>query len=187
MAAGPSDLTTLAALKDWLGVASDTTDALLQRLLSQVSVAIQNNINRQFATQAYSESRSGVGGRRMQAANYPLLTVSSVTVDGLAIPLSTDGVNACGYASDERGITLIGYCFSRGTRNVQLAYTAGFASTPADVELACIEWCAFIYRSRDRIGHASKSFNGEVVSYIVAAMPNNVALTLAQYKKVVPL
>jgi hypothetical protein len=185
MAAG--DLTDLATVKGWLSMTGTSDDGLLASLITACSAAIQSYLNRNFAQQAYTELRNGTGTSRMVVANYPLVSVQSVLVNGQAVQQSSDGFTQYGWTFDDRGLTMIGDVWARGTRNVQIIYTAGYASVPLDIAQTCAEWVAFCYRERDRIGHASKSVQGETTAYITAAMPQRVQLMLSQYKKVVPL
>ena len=184
MAAG--DLTTLAACKDWLGITGNGDDGVLARLITNVSAAIENIVNRTFAITAYNIMRNGTGTRRMVLPDFPVVSVTSVTVDGMLVSQSSDGVVARGWTFDDRGLFMVGGVFSMGRNNVRVVYSAGYATVPADIDQACLELVAFRYRGRDRIGHASKSVQGETVSYITKDMPAEVAATLAQYRKVVP-
>jgi hypothetical protein len=182
-----TDLTTLANVKGWLGLTNTATDdALLARLITAYSSYIQTWLNRLIAIVAYSETRSGTGRTAMAAADYPLVSVSLVQVDGFAIPASPDGIQP-GYYFDENTIYLVGYAFNRGRANVKLAYTAGFASTPPELEQATIELIALRYKEKERIGHQSKTLAGETVSFYIKDFPDSVQTILNNYKKVVPL
>lgn len=180
------DLTTLPNVKSWLGLTANTDDTLLSRMVTALSQYIQTWLNRQIASASYAETRDGTGRNRLVFADYPVTAVSSVTVDGVPIPAST-GVTVPGYFFDDKSITLRGYVFTKGQGNVVLSYTAGYASTPVDLEQACIELIAFRYRERDRIGHSSKSLGGEVVSFTIADFPVDVKTILNNYKKVITL
>ncbi len=198
------DLTTLANVKQWLGIVATTDDALLTRLITAESMVIQTWLDRQINSQAYSETRNGSGAGRgmyeMLFANTPVTAVISVTVDGRSIPASTDnGVLQPGYGFDQNRVWLaqVGslsdvqfdnqYFFTRGNGNVLLSYTAGYATVPLDIEQACIELISLRYRERDRIGQASKSMAGETTAFITKAMTDSVLQSIKQYKKVVPI
>lgn len=144
----PSDLTTLANAKQWLNIATTTDDALLTRMVSAASGFVQAWLNRNIASQAYTEKRDGYGmgaGRRfMVLANRPVISVQSLTIDTIAIPASTDnGQLQPGYGFDDTSIWLSdqsgysnsfwpsGYYFTRGRRNVVIAYTAGYQKVEA--------------------------------------------------------
>ena len=130
MSTDPSDLTTVADLAAWLGLSSpsEDTQAQLQRLVTAASNWIQQVINRTVRSLAYTETRDGHGGDRMILANGPVSSVSSVTVDGAAIPKATS--TTAGYVATDSFVGLRGYRFTRGIQNVEIVYTAGFAAVP---------------------------------------------------------
>lgn len=184
-----SDLTTLAAVKAKLRIATGTTtdDALLGTLITQASQFIQAWLNRTFASQAYSDVRDGTGTGVLMFPNYPVTAVASVTVDDVAVPLATN-TTATGYRFDSTRLYLNnGDTFRRGFGNVAVSYTAGYASTPAEIDGACADLVAFKYRELERIGHSSKSIQGETVAFITADMPAAVKTLLNNYRKVIPL
>lgn len=181
-----ADLTTVANAKAWMGVKTTDDDALIARLIAAVSAYIQTWTNRQFAQAAYNEVRDGNDGTLLAFADYPVSAVASVTVDKLAIPYAANPGDA-GYRYDATRLWLTGYVFSRGQANVQVAYTAGYASVPPEIEQACIELVALRYKERDRIGHESKGLAGETVRFVVKDMPDSVRTILNNYKKVIPL
>lgn len=181
-----ANLTTLTAVKDWMGIKGTADDALLTRLIAAASAHIETWTNRSFATQAYAELRDGTGGQKMMFAETPVTAVSSVVVNGLPIPPYSAGSGA-GYKFDSSRIVLFGYTFGRGHNNVELNYTAGYASTPPEIEQACIELVSLRYKERDRIGHQSKSLAGETVTFMIKDFPESVRTILNNYRKVIPL
>lgn len=181
-----ADLTTLANVKAWMGLKTADDDALLSRLITAASAYIETWTNRTFAQQTYDEVRDGTGCARMMFADFPVTAVSSVVVDGRAIPLAVAAGDQ-GYRFDTTGIVLAGYVFTRGVGNVQFSYTAGYTTTPPDIEQACIELVSLRYKERDRIGHQSKSLAGETVSFMIRDFPDSVRTILGNYRKVLPL
>jgi uncharacterized phiE125 gp8 family phage protein len=184
MAAG--DLTTLANVKAWLNLATDTADELLRRLITAVSGFIEAEIDRQIASQGYTEIRNGHGGSQMIFANTPVTAVGSVKVNGLVIPAAAD-FSASGYRFTPSALSLNGYCFSRGLGNVDLAYTAGFAATPPELEQACIELVVLRFKERDHIGQDAASMQGQNITFSTRDMPHSVKTVLNNWRKVVPL
>lgn len=183
------DLCLLADVKAWLSPTMGAVDdALLVRLITAASVTMQQWMNRTIPLQAYTENRNGQDTRAIMLSNYPLVTVISVVIDGVAIALAAGNLNVyTGYAFDQTSIYLAGYKFTRGFQNVSLAYTAGFAITPIELSQACIDLVCFRYRERDRIGMTSKAMAGETTSYTVADFPKSTLAMMNNYKKVVPL
>ena len=183
----PSDLTTVANLEGWLGLTNVQAPVpdQLQRLVTATSAGIQAYISRIIRSQSYNETRAGTGGDRLVLKNTPVTAVSSVVVDGQTIPPSP-GYGQPGYVFTDTAIILRGYTFTMDSFNVQVSYTAGFPSTPTEIEQACLELCAFRWKGRDHIGQASKIIGGETVTFIVKDMPDSVKTILAQYNSVVP-
>jgi hypothetical protein len=187
MAAG--DLTTLANVKAYLSPPLTTTndDALLARLITASSQFIQNWLNRTIAVSIYTETRNGTGGMRLFLRNRPVIEISSLTIDGVAVAPSAPAPTGAGYLFDDSSIYLVGRSFTKGLQNVVVQYSAGFAATPPEIEQACIALVALRYRERDRIGQSSKNLAGETVSFQQKDMPADVATLLDQYRNLVPL
>jgi hypothetical protein len=75
-----------------------------------------------------------------------------------------------------------------GPKNVVVAYTAGYSTTPPEVAQACIELIALRYRERTRIGEVSRSLGGaETVAYAQKDMSDAVKTLLQQYRLVAPI
>lgn len=171
-----NDLTTLANAKDWLGIATGDTsqDARLARLVSAVSTQVQNRIGYLALSQSYTETRNGSGKAVIAFENPHVTAVASVTVDGAAIPARTS-VTAAGYTLDPDLLYLVGWCFTKGVQNVVLAYTAGFAAIPLDLEQAVLEVIQ-VKSDAKKLGNvSSKTLAGEVVSYFRDVAPQTLA------------
>src|SRR5215469_1463317 len=144
------DLTTLANVKAYLSPPLTTTadDALLTRLVTSASQFIQTWLGRTIAQTSYSETRNGQGGTRLFLRNRPVVSVVSLTVDGIAIAPAA-GPGQPGYLFDDNSIYLSGTAFTRGQQNVAVTYTAGYVATPPELEQACIALVALRYKERD--------------------------------------
>jgi hypothetical protein len=178
------DLTTLANVKGWFSppLTSTVDDVLLTRLVTAASQFIQTWLGRQISLQTYTEQRDGTGGRLLAFANVPVTAVTSLVIDGVPIPQAPD-TQSPGFVFSASMLYLQGYRLTRGFQNVAVVYTAGFASTPSEIEQACIELVALRYKERDRIGHVSKSVSGETVSFVQKDMPPDVETVLEQYRR----
>jgi hypothetical protein len=183
-----ADLTTLANAKQWINESTSTNDAIITRLISAASDYIQTWLNRTFAITAYTESRNGYGTDGIAVKNYPITSVTSVTVDGITIPACV-GQTDNGYVVDEPGtmIYLRGYRFTRGRMNVKLVYSAGFAAVPNEIEQACIELVGRRMKERERIGVVSKGMAGESITFSQKDFSDAIQTALTNYKKVVLL
>ena len=181
-----TDLTTLANVKAYLGLAGASDDALITRMITGLSGVAEAWMGRPILSFAYNELRNGSGSRRLAMTNYPVTSVTELLINTLAIPAAPDAVSP-GYRFDERFLYLNGYRFCHGMANVNVAYVAGYATVPPELEQAVIELIAAKYRERERIGHQSKSLAGEATTFIVKDLPDAVKSVFMNYKKVVPL
>jgi len=130
-------LTTLAAVKDWLDITSDDSDASLTRLIDAASQFVLGYLSRDsFQTRTYTQNFRGNGKDTMLLRNWPVISVSSVGVGGTSITASSAPVNGLpgsGYRlSDPRNapqsIDLFGYSFYYRIP-CAVTYVAGFQAT----------------------------------------------------------
>jgi len=185
MAAG--DLTTTTALKAYLGIEAEepldsTQTSLLERLVTAASVWFKNQTGCDFTSASYTDYFNGNGGRQYTCKVYPVTAVSSVLVDGVSISARV-AVTDTGYSILDDGIYLVGYTFTRGTKNCSIAYTAGYTTIPADAEQAVIEWASMEYKQRDRIGQMNRSINGESVTWQVLSIPTSIQSAIDSYQR----
>lgn len=180
MGASALDLTTLANVKSWLKMEKADNDDDLQRLITATSQFVKSWLNRDIKSAAYTEYRDGHGGSSIIFSEQPMISFTSLTVDGTLVDPSQ-------YSTNPQGLYLNGGCFRRAKNNVVMAYTAGFATVPMDVEQAIIETVSLRWQEHFRIGQISKSIAGETVSFVLADFPASAKSILNQYKKVIPL
>lgn len=192
MAAGPDDLCTLAELKAWLPNQGNNDDANLQSLITNASSMILNEyLNRPHILASVlgtlNETYDGNGSDRLLPRNFPIISVSAVSVDGVAIPASqgfSAGSQVAGYLFDSRRVMLRGFRFCRGLQNVSLTYTAGYSSVPVDLKQAAIEAFALAYRQRPHIGEKSNSMGGQVtVAFDMSDCPPRSLSVFKQYRR----
>ena len=106
-----SDLAVLQDVKDWGGIASATDNAMLSRLITAVSGKIYSYLGRRVIVPATTMQRSdGLGNARLMLAHYPVLSVSSVVVDGAT--LSAGAYPAAGSVGTSAGWPPSGYDFT---------------------------------------------------------------------------
>ncbi len=182
-----TQLTTLAAVKEWLQIPSTVTkfDALLQRLILAASDAIEAYCNVSFSPQAYDETRNGHGGCQIVPSRSPIISVQTLQVDWQTVPPSP-GNGQPGYVYDDVTVTLFGRVFTRAKANVRLAYTAGYATVPNDVAQACVETVGLRFKEMDRIGIVSKTLATEVISFSQRDFSSAATTALNNRRNVVP-
>jgi hypothetical protein len=190
------DLTTLANVEAWLGLtvgADPTADALLSRLITAASTYFQQYCSREFALTSYAETRSGLGGSRMMLFNTPVASVSSLTIDGVAIPArspltQTSSTTPDGYVNDDLSVMVTGWFrFNRGYNNIAVNYTAGYSPIPFDLEQACIDTVGDWFRYRTRIGKLDEAIEGQSIRFTNTDLPVRAKSVLYTYKRVAPI
>ncbi len=175
------DFCTVGQVKAWLKINSATDDELLQMLITQTTEYIRSLMSRDLDSRDYVETRDGNGANTLMVANWPVTAVAAVVVAGTTIPETE-------YMFDALTITLLnGRIFTRGRKNINIIYTAGYDTLPADLQRCCMEMVGKKYRERDRIGINSKTLAGEIVSYSQSDLTSEVKSVLRQYQRVTPI
>jgi hypothetical protein len=188
----PLDLTTLANVKEYLSITNTTSDSLLSRLITACSTYAATYCSRTFQLTTYNESRNGLGGTTLTMKNQPITGVSAVSVNGVNIvprpPLGPGSATGYGfgYTFDRTRVMLSGTCFYQGQQNVAITYAAGYATTPADLEQAIIDWVGDEFKYKDRIGKASEGIEGQTIAFISKGIPPRVQSVLNIYNTVAP-
>ncbi len=136
----PNDLTTLAALKAWLGLPpgagpNDTTLAALVTAASRTAYAFLSRPG--FLPQSYTETLD-LETRRVTLRQWPVLQVNTVLWRGIVVPpnQSADLDASVGYVLQTgdaappgrpQAIDLFGDCYRPGRQSLVVSYRAGYA------------------------------------------------------------
>lgn len=137
-----SDLAQLIDVKAWLGERSSGDDVLLGRLITDVSSAIYAYLGRPLLLpHTVTERYDGSGKRRLYLRQFPVLAITSLIFDDLAIPaVPAPSIGASwprpGYLLEPwdgappggiQAIDLYGrFAFVSGRQNVAVTYSAGY-------------------------------------------------------------
>ncbi len=177
----PFDLVSLADLKTWLDLASTDDDALLGRLITQVSRATLAFLDRGNILPArVVETRDGRNDTEIVLRQWPATSIAALSIDGAAIapapPLVAGSPHRSGYLLEaaERAppghmqrLALRGRLFTAGVQNICVAYTAGYqvsaepAVVPATAPYEVLaqepygDWagdCGVVYAERHALG-----------------------------------
>ena len=187
--AASTALATRSALKLYLGIDSSDSDHhdLLDALIAYASERIESHCRRAFASAAVTEYLDGPGTSRLVLARRPVTALTGVYEDSGR----TFGEDAAIDPDDlalypETGVVeRVGAVFPRGTRNIKVAYTGGYATVPDDVALACVKLAAAWY------AHARSGADGVLretlgdysAEYSASALPADVEGALAHYRE----
>lgn len=183
MPPSPLDLTTLASARAWIGGLNTggsqaASDQNIQACITAASFEFlrltgRGPMNWQTATQSpfvqpvdYVELYSGNGNPQIMLRNFPVNSISQVTINGASVPASS-GPGVAGYqvGATGRGVVLSAggganpqsfwnypygsyaggsggglgrFGFSYGNQNVQVSYNAGFAMNEVSGELQTV-------------------------------------------------
>lgn len=122
-----SSLTTVAAVKSYLGITTSNLDGLLTTLIARASDSIRKWTRRAFPYEAHTNERlNGTGTSRITLPAQPVLTVTVLQIQGVTVAVSPDGIQT-GYLADDVSLTLVGDRFPMGYKNVVCSWVAGYA------------------------------------------------------------
>lgn len=154
-----------ADIRAYLGLTEQQApDSVLLPLCAAADAFVLSYLNRtSLDVASYTETYHGTGSNTLAPDNRPLVSVTSVAVDGKAVPAAAG--QGAGFVSDDLAIYLRDYRFNRGVMNVQITYSAGFATVPEGVKRAAIDIVAEKYARRNRVGISSKTIGQESISY----------------------
>jgi len=139
-----SDLAVLADVKAWLSGSSgigSSDDALLARLITDVSGAVAAYLDRaSLMPRSYVERIDGSGKARLFLRHYPVLQMTSLAIDNVAIPPTVVPAAGApfgrGYLLEPwdglppgrpQALDLFDALYCRGRQNVVVDYSAGYA------------------------------------------------------------
>ena len=187
------DLTTVEAVKGWLSIPDTETDGdyALSALVSATSADFLRAIERpDFLRTSYIEQREGDGGDRMVLRHWPISAVTLVNNGGAVVPASVVPGDGGWYFDSSldpertNQLYLSGGTFTDAAR-ITINYAAGYATPPADVEQAVIEWTAERYKSRPGSTLlSSRAAGGEHASFAKEdSMPPTTAACVERYKR----
>jgi hypothetical protein len=177
-----SELVTLKKVKSFLKITTTANDELLNSLIVQYSTLIESYCKRKFSKAEYTETYDGTGSPRLFLKQYPIGSVSSLSVD----EITCDSADYVIYA-DEGIIELVdGSLFTKDKLNVAITYEAGYEEIPPDIELCCQKLVALAFKETDsdRIGIASQSFGDQSTSFVTSEFPEDIKKILNSYKKI---
>ncbi|RJX29178.1 MAG: phage gp6-like head-tail connector protein [Desulfarculus sp.] len=197
MALSLDALTTLAAVKRYLGLTAIDHDDLLEGLIEAVSAQFNAFCDRKLRARDYSHLAedpdydpanallSGSGYPELLLPQYPVISLTTLVVDGREVAPAAGG---SGYALDAAAgvVSLTSGVFPRGWHNVGLVYRAGFSAAPADLAQAAVEQTAARFQEsaagQGRLGVSARTLADGSVSYHGGALLPQVQAVLERYR-----
>lgn len=188
------DLITAADAQAAMSAAGVSYSGDVQQLVTEVSAQIQQYLSRAIPSQSFSVTLDGIGGKRILLPNTPITAVSSLSVDGVAIPPAANATGS-GFVFSQTTVMLRGYDFCRGVQNIALAYTAGFTTVPQDLQRACKEGILAYLSSMTsgdvranslKAGDSAVDFGDQTAMASLCLTPN-VTSILNQWRRMAPI
>ena len=146
------DLSTLTAVKLWIGVTGTTSDVLLGRLVTAASGFVRGYLSRPYlGSTLITERYNGTGSDTLLLRHGPVTSIVSILYDGKTVTAAATGnPPSGGYLLDPAFetigvVNLTDDVFSRDRLNVQVTYWAGYlaaaeAHTAAASVQAALTW-----------------------------------------------
>lgn len=177
---------TLAEVKAYSGQTS-TVDAQITALIAPAAAIIDLYCNRDFILHTgVTEVRHGNGNYKIMPKFGPIISVASVSVDGVAVPASANPL-AYGFVADADLIYIrnsSNACpFARGILNVSFVYTAGYSVVPDDIKQASIDLILYKLAKAGRMDKESETLAGQTVTFSQKDFPASLKNTLNQYRR----
>ena len=123
-------IVTLAEMRSFINIPTAQTgkDSLLVDLLNAYNGKIENYLGVTLINSTYTEYYDGNGTSSLFLKHYPIVSVTSLTLDSTALVLNTDY-----YIRDDSYIKLDGDVFTSDLNNVLIVYVAGWGAARANV------------------------------------------------------
>jgi len=192
-----ADLITLEKYREYRGINSTDRDGKIQALISQTSALIEHYCNRNFTDFVDTDKTEWFDAKTdlINLTVFPLISVTSVktSVDGgiTQVDLTVNDPSGAGYFVDlECGqirTQQTGYKFlnSYNTpyRSLEVAYRAGYAEVPKDLELAALDLVVYYL---DQQSKPNQSLMGASIEnplpYLANSFPPHIRRVLDLYR-----
>jgi hypothetical protein len=191
-------LIALADLKAILGITDSANDTLLGNIIQRGSDAIARFCNRVFAQRTIQETLPGPGGQLLKLKFSPIVTLTSIALDGETVDSDTYTLTEpeAGIVFRESYWAYTGHKYSYTATYVHgynLPDMSGADTLPYDIQQAALELCKGMWLARQRDPSVSMESVPDVytVQYggqgnggaLVGAIPLNVQELLLPYKE----
>ncbi len=169
------------------GESDPVNDSLLDRLIDYASERIESHCGRAFASEAITEYQDGSGTDSLVLRRRPVTALTAVYEDADREFATETEIPAAELALyPEAGIVVRpGSVFPRGTRNVKAVYTAGYATVPDDLAVACVKlaasWYAHARAGAD--GVARETLGDYTAVYAALPLPADVEAITTHYRE----
>lgn len=198
MALNSNALVTVDDLRAYLGQGvSSESETMMELLINAASQEFDRFCGRQLKQKTETNLYlDGNGSRYLKLPSWPAASVTGVYEDGTLLVVDTDYLV---YTSDDDAYLLkysstwpeiTTYCspvWAEGHKTIKISSVLlGYATVPADIQLACLKQCAVEYqRAKQKTwGETSRSSESQSVSVIEPGLLPDVEAVLKRYRRV---
>lgn len=181
-------IVTLAEAKAYLKITLSTYDSLIQTLIDKADAYIRKQINRDLGVQTYVQLYDGSGDSELLLDHYPVTEIHHLSTDvdyelkkAESLLINSDIV--CKVNSGV--VILVDDVFPFGKKNVFIRYSAGYASIPEDLKMACLEFVAkkFFDIDEKRQGVTGKTVMSDNIQFSIVDLTNETRKQLMLHRK----
>lgn len=183
-----ANLTTLDALKLWLGEEADKSDERLTVAVAAASAFVESYCQRRFTSETYTEYHDGTDCDMLELDQFPIISVTGIFEGGSAVslvsgedPYAVPQPEIVIYKEEGKLVRPFSSFFGY-RRFYKVVYIAGYATIPADLVDATHNVAALMLREKDRAGIAMKQGASQTAQFI-RLLPETTQRTLDRYRE----
>jgi uncharacterized phiE125 gp8 family phage protein len=182
--------TSLARVKEHLGITNASSDAKLENLINASFASLESYIGQSLKAATYTEFFDGDGTDEVLLNNYPVVAITSIHDDidrAFGSDTLIDAADYTFYSNKNENIgrvrLLNGLAFSPGIQNVKVIYLAGYVTVPYDAEQACVELVAWHWNKAGTEGYTAQSLGGKSETYDMRYIPDFIRGQVQKFRK----
>ena len=177
-------LTTLARVKDSLGITGSSEDQALTNVISAVSLRMQRYMKRDIVQGTATAEKYDGDGRcdTLQLRNFPVISPPTpvVRVEGTAV---TDFELDAETGHLIRLDNYSGKVWDRGRRNIEVDYTHGYSTVPEDLAQAALDQVNLVWSRRGQtIRDRGSVLESGSAQYLTGPWASGVVETMWSYR-----
>jgi hypothetical protein len=191
-------LTNITDVKNYLGITTNADDGFITLLIADVQTTIETYCHRHFDLNTYTSEQHLIN-HKIFTKETPIATVTNIVrLDANIVNAMPDSNGMTNYRIFPGYIELLDIQYvtmgdklkyvNNEQSYVEISYTAGFATPPADLSLAAIKLVALEYKEsrEDRIGLEGYMEGAIKETYFKkeTEMPLNISCVLDRYARV---
>ena len=149
-------------------VADDVEDSNIEEMIKGVSTGMESFMDRKIMSREDTEYYDGDGTKYLFVDRYPIITISGIWDDRSWSWAASSLITSTEYRiQNEKTIVMNNLVFLDDEQNVKITYTAGYATAPTDLKMACIEEVTRRFHKKRDITLSSKTLDDGTNVYIV--------------------